>query len=61
MKLRNGLAAQELRMAQEGAYKQVLGALTPEAMNLKNVTNALWKRYQYSQIAELLAPIHAAS
>ena len=60
IKIRNELAWWEFRFSQPDGYR-ILETLTPEKMNLKKVTNSLWKDHQSKQIADLLSPIHMAT
>lgn len=60
IKIRNGLASAELLYTRPHGYR-LLETLTPEQLNLKHVDNNLWNDYQYRQIADVLAPIHAAT
>ncbi len=61
IRLRNELAWSEMQYTREGTFRRVLDTLTPERMNMKNVSNTLWEQYQKRQIAETLAPIHSAT
>ena len=54
IKIRNELAWWEFRFSQPDGYR-ILETLTPEKMNLKKVTNSLWKDHQSKQIADLLS------
>lgn len=60
MKVRNGLAWMEMLAAREDGIR-ILDRLTPEKMNMKQASNALWTRFQRNQIAEVLAPVHQAT
>ena len=60
MKVRNELAWRELSYAENGGFR-ILESLTPEKLNLKGCSNALWQRYQQPQLAEMLGRIHEAS
>ena len=60
MKLRNGIAAQEMAYAQ-GALRQTLEPLTADSLRTRSGSDKLWEQYQRPQIAALLHPIHAAT
>lgn len=59
LRMRNLLAAQEMRLAEEGFG--MLENLTPEALNAKQLHGRLWDAYVRPQLDALLAPIRAAS
>ena len=60
LKIRNGIAARELRLTEPSAYR-FLERLQPEALNLKGVCNKLWQNWQQPQLAELLRPLQTAT
>ncbi|MDO4191643.1 MAG: DNA helicase, partial [Bacteroidales bacterium] len=60
IKLRNELAAQELRYTHPNGMR-VLETLTAELLNEKGVRGKLWDDYQSKQISNTLTPIHQAS
>ena len=59
LKIRNGIACNELHFA-EGGF-ELLDTLTPERLNERKAHGTLWERYQRPQIEALLRPIHNAS
>lgn len=60
IKVRNGIAWAEMQYARPNGFR-ILDTLTPEKMNMKQVDNPLWNRYQSVQIAEFLNPIQQSS
>lgn len=60
IKIRNGIAWSELRLAQPDAFR-ILDRLTPDSLNQKQVSDKLWRNYQQPQLAAVLDPIHQAS
>ncbi len=59
IKMRNLLAWSEFLYAKEGM--DILATLTPEKLNMKNVSGKLWDAYIKPQLEALLNPIHEAS
>lgn len=59
LKIRNGIACNELHFAAGGL--NVLGTLTPEQLNERHAHGRLWEQYQRPQLEALLKPIHKAS
>ncbi len=59
IKIRNLIAVSEMRYAKEDMG--FLASLTPDALNEKGATGTLWEKYTRQQLAEILAPIHAAT
>ena len=60
MKVRNGIAANELAFA-KGELRQTLEPLTADDLNERGTTGRLWEQYQRPQLEALLHPIHAAT
>lgn len=60
LKIRNGIAWTEIMYSRKDGVR-ILEELTPDALNLKSVKNALWINYQRPQIEILLNPIKKAS
>lgn len=60
MKLRNGIAAQELAYAR-GELRETLEPLTADALRTRSGSDKLWEQYQRPQLEALLHPIHAAT
>lgn len=60
IKVRNGIAWTEMRLAANGAWR-ILDRLTPEKMNKKGVDDKLWRSHQRPQIAAVLDTVHHAS
>ena len=59
-RLRNQIVALELRLAQpEG--REILDSLTPEALNVNNISGKLWNDYVLPQLRALTDPLHTAS
>lgn len=59
IKMRNLLAWSEFLYAKEGM--DILATLTPENLNMKNVSGKLWDAYTKPELQALLSPIHDAS
>ncbi len=60
IQVRNGLAYVETLYTKENGFR-LLETLTPEHLNMKNVDNPLWNRFQRPQIENVLSPIRQAS
>ena len=60
MKLRNGIAANELAYAR-GELRGILEPLTADGLNERGATGKLWEQYQRPQLEALLHPIHVAT
>ena len=60
IKVRNGIAWTEMRLAADGEWR-MLDRLTPERLNEKGVADRLWRSYQRPQIAAVLDTVHHAS
>jgi superfamily I DNA and/or RNA helicase/SAM-dependent methyltransferase len=60
LKIRNEIVKAE-KAYSNGAIGEELRHLTPEKLNIKNVSGTLWERYTTPELNELLAPIHHAS
>lgn len=60
MKVRNEIAWTELGFTHPDGFR-LLESMTADSMNLKQVTNLLWTKYQRAQIDAVLNPIHQAS
>lgn len=61
IRLRNRIVAQDLALAEPGGARRIIGALTPESLNLKQDTSKLWTDYQRPAIVKLLTPLNKAS
>ena len=59
LKLRNEIAVAELNYG-SGEMGYVLSSLTPEKLNVKNVSGTLWERYTMPELHKLLVPINQA-
>ena len=60
IKVRNGLAWTDILYTQPCGY-QILDKLSPDQLNMKQVSNNLWTQWQRPQIASILDPIQQAS
>ena len=60
IRVRNEIVHLELGYG-EGEAGKVFRALTPEALNVKNVSGKLWEEYTRPQLQALFRPYHAAS
>lgn len=60
IEVRNRMVKQDL-LCSEGGAAALFDGLTPEDLNVRQIDNQLWKRYQQPQLAALLKPIQQAS
>lgn len=60
IEVRNRMVKQDL-LCSEGGAATLFDGLTPEDLNVRQIDNPLWKRYQQPQLAGLLEPIQQAS
>ncbi len=58
MEIRNQIAAREFEYASTG-FKR-LTDLSPDRLNLNNVTGTLWEKFTAPQLRSLLSPLHTA-
>ncbi|MBP5136090.1 MAG: AAA family ATPase [Paludibacteraceae bacterium] len=61
IRIRNRLVCQDLMLAEPGGARKLVGALTPESMNMKQDTSKLWTDYKRPEIIRLLSPLKNAT
>lgn len=61
IRVRNGIAYWQLRLAKPDEWRTLLLGMTPDTLNLKHSSGTLWTNYQRPQLSRILDPIHEAS
>ena len=57
MKFRNQLVA-TLFLIANGGFEKIIDHLTPEVLNVKNVSNVLYSQWQLPELVEITGPLH---